>query len=137
VTSLLGTIDFHRREDGLVIAYELRKNDDEHQNYSFLRVNGGRVTDLFNDIPYTYYGHQDDQEISQSGNYRTQRVNGSNYRELVFEYDFTESRGGNKPTRQPRSFRLRARWRAGKYRWVDGGALLKRLNAERNRVGSI
>lgn len=139
-TTFYGTLPIAHDGDAVIVEYEYRNPRDlEYRHFSILAVSDAGVGALFSEFPYLLYGHSTQIELSESGEFSTAPNGRSRHRDLLFTVSTAVNTyaadGLTILRKRSQIFRLRAAWKRGRYRYVDGGATLRRLMATRRQAG--
>lgn len=139
-TTFYGTIPFQRNADAVIVEYEFRNPQDlEYRHFSPLQISDDGVRALFGEFPYLVYGQSGQTELSEYGEFSTLLTGHSTHREIIFTINTAVSTyAGDELTivrRISKTFRLRAVWRHGRYRFADGGAARRQLIEMRRQAG--
>lgn len=139
-TTFYGTLLIAHDRDAVIVEYEYRNPRDlEYRHFSILGVSDAGVGALFSEFPYLLYGQSSPTELSESGEFSTAPNGSSRHRDLLFTVNTAVNTyaadGLTILRKRSQTFRLRAAWKRGRYRYVDGGATLRRLMATRRQAG--
>jgi hypothetical protein len=139
-TTYYGTLPFRNNADAVIIEYEYRNAQDrEYRHFSILQISADGVGALFGEFPYLLYGQSGKTELTEAGEFSAVPNGRSPHQDLVFTINSgvnTYATDGLKILRtRSRTFRMRAVWKRGIYRYADGGAAMRRLMAYRRQAG--
>jgi len=138
-TTFLGDLHLHPNDDAVLVRYQHFNAGETFTAFALLHVGRGKVQSLFDGLPSLYYGRVCRAEIAETGDIDTSQSRHNGYRDIVFDIKQVGTKfhadcdtPGRKSTQ---NFRLSIGWQRGAYRYLDGGAELKRLERGRKRLG--
>jgi hypothetical protein len=139
-TTFYGTLPFRTNADAVIVEYEYRNAQDrEYRHFSILQISDEDLGPLFGEFPYLLYGQSGKTELTEAGEFSSPPNGRSSYRAMIFTINTAvntyASDGLTIVRTRSRTFRLRAVWQRGRYRYADRGAAMRRLIATRRHAG--